>query len=64
MTQLPLFQDAPAAQPQLGRVPPVIAEARPANDVRPDLRRIAEGARGVVRAIDAVLERKAGEPWR
>ena len=63
MTQLPLFQDIPAPPP-LGRVPAVIADAHPANDVRPDLRRIADGARGVVRAINAVIERKAGEPWR
>lgn len=41
-----------------------LPDAHPANDVRPNLRRIAEGARAVVRAVDAVIAEKAGQPWR
>lgn len=62
MTQLPMF-DAPEEQkPRLTRVPSSLLDVRPANDVRPDPRQIAAGARGVVRAVEAVIRAKAGEP--
>lgn len=57
--QLSLFGLRPAPP-----LPPALLDARPANDVRPDLRRIAEGARAVVCAVDAVIAEKARQPWR
>jgi rhodanese-related sulfurtransferase len=62
MTQLSLFGQPAPSPLRLGHVPPALLAVRPANDVHPDPRLVAECARGVVRAIAAVILAKAGEP--